>query len=241
MTINNPNLGLTNAQYSPWRASAEAIAGSSYIFDPANVGNTPYRPKQWNEELLFFLTASVYDLNTKEYSTRYYYFDGVLKTEHVNQRRITQHPVQVGANITDHSFQLPARLTMEIGVSDAMDCYSLSNDWTSETVGRSINAFQGLKKLQESGKSLSVTTRLFTYDNMVIESISVPEDYRTLYTLRASIIFQQIITVQISSTKISTMPHTVKQTFKGPQQKITVSGNNSGNSPLTNLLGNFGL
>jgi hypothetical protein len=237
MTINNPNLGLTNAQYSPWRVSAEAIAGSSYIFDPANVGNTPYRPKQWNEELLFFLTASVYDLNTKEYSIRYYYFDGVLKTEHVNQRRITQHPVQVGANITDHSFQLPARLTMEIGVSDVMDCYSLSNDWTSETVGRSINAFQGLKKLQESGKSLSVTTRLFTYDNMIIESISVPEDYRTLYSLRASIIFQQIITVQTSRTKISLVKNTTDTTNLGPISTEVISVDNPYNSSVKNALG----
>ena len=80
MPISNPNLGLTNVQYFPWRASAEAIAGSAYIFDPANVSNNPYRPKQWNEKLLFFLTEK----NSE--GDYYYYFDAVLKTEHVNQR-----------------------------------------------------------------------------------------------------------------------------------------------------------
>jgi len=240
MTINNPNLGLTNTQYSPWKASAETIAGSAYIFDPANVSNNPYRPKQWGEKekLLFYITVKNYNGEEINYD---YFFDGVLKTEHVNQRRITQHPVQVGANIADHSFQLPARLTMEIGVSDVMDCYKKSQEWIKYTSSRSINAFQELKKIQETGVALSVTTRLFTYDNMVIESISVPEDYRTLYTLRASIIFQQIITVQTSTVKISTTKQKTVETKKGPQQKITISGNNSENSNLTNFLGNLGL
>jgi hypothetical protein len=228
MTINNPNLGLTNIQYSPWKASAETIAGSSYIFDPANVSNNPYRPKQWNETLLFFLTVK----NTE--GDYYYYFDGVLKTEHVNQRRITQHPVQIGANITDHSFQLPARLTMEIGVSDVMDCYKGEYDWMSETDSRSINAFQKLKKIEESGIALSVTTRLFTYDNMVIESISVPEDYRTRYTLRASIIFQQIITVQTSRTKISLVKNTTDTTNLGPKTTISFSDPLAG-APISSI------
>lgn len=231
MPISNPNLGLTNVQYSPWRASAEAIAGSAYIFDPANVSNNPYRPKQWNEKLLFFLTEK----NSE--GDYYYYFDAVLKTEHVNQRRITQHPVQVGANITDHSFQLPARLTMEIGVSDVMDCFKGDYDWTWETDSRSINAFQKLKKIQESGIALSVTTRLFTYDNMVIESISVPEDYRTLYSLRASIIFQQIITIQTSTTKISLVKDKTDTTEKGPISTEIFSVENPYNSNTLNLFG----
>jgi hypothetical protein len=228
MPISNPQLSLTNAQYSVWKISAEAIAGSSYIFDPGNVTFNPYRPKQWNEKLLFYLMDS---------DGKYYFFDAVLKTEHVNQRRITQHPIQVGANISDHSFQLPARLTMEIGVSDVMDCYNASYDWVSEEVGRSINAFQGLKKLQDSGQSLSVTTRLFTYDNMIIESISVPEDYRTLYSLRASIIFQQIITVQTSTTKTSLIKDTTNNTALGPVSTEILTIDNPYYSSAKNILG----
>ena len=48
-----------------------------------------------------------------------FFFDAVFRTNHESHLRITSHPVQGGANISDHCFMEPARITMEIGMSDA--------------------------------------------------------------------------------------------------------------------------
>jgi hypothetical protein len=53
-------------------------------------------------------------------NTKAYFFDAILREDHTTQRRITEHPVQSGANINDYSYQMPARLILEIGMSDAM-------------------------------------------------------------------------------------------------------------------------
>ncbi|HEX4209508.1 MAG TPA: hypothetical protein VHY56_03880, partial [Candidatus Binataceae bacterium] len=44
-----------------------------------------------------------------------YVFDAILRAEHQRELRKTEHPVQTGANITDHAYLLPARITLEIG------------------------------------------------------------------------------------------------------------------------------
>ncbi len=212
----NPLLDVAGVQYMAWRATAQAIAGTGYLGSTGSVGTHPYRPYQWHDSnttspILFYMTSA--------YSA--YFFDAVLKAEHNNQRRITEHPVQTGANITDHSYQLAARLSLEIGVSDVMDCYDAEYDWNAIAFYndgspiRSINAFQGLLALQKSGEALSVTTRLFTYDNMIIENIIVPEDYKTLYSLRATIFFQQIIVAEASKTKVSLHPSITDEEKKG--------------------------
>src|SRR3972149_4267465 len=59
-----------------------------------------------------------------------YFFDAFIRQEHRTTRRITEHPVQDGANISDHSYQLPAQLTLEIGMSDAMDAV-VNGVWAS--------------------------------------------------------------------------------------------------------------
>lgn len=220
----NPQLSLTFAQYAPWNASIKAIAGTSYLEGVKKENKTqPNRPKVWVDEykepkMMFYMESD---------SGQKYFFDAVLKTEHNLRRTITSHPVQIGANITDHSFQQPVRLSLEIGVSDSMDCYSKEDDWTgSVTINgyscRSINAYQELRRIMNSGNPMTVHTRIETYDNMIIESITVPEDFKTKYELRASILFQEIITVEASRTKTSTKEWTTLQTNGGGKNPIAV-------------------
>ena len=46
-----------------------------------------------------------------------YVFDAVLKLDHERRLAITDHPVEEGANITDHSYLEPKSLSIEIGMS----------------------------------------------------------------------------------------------------------------------------
>ena len=48
-------------------------------------------------------------------------FDAVLKTDHTSKVTATSHPVESGANISDHAFVEPAEISLEVGVSDCDD------------------------------------------------------------------------------------------------------------------------
>ena len=69
----------------------------------------------------------ILDLNSPPISSLVYlktniggwFFDAFLRSTHTSRLKITDHPVQTGAALTDHSYLEPQELTMEIGMSDA--------------------------------------------------------------------------------------------------------------------------
>ena len=81
----------------------------------------------------------------------------------------TEHPVQTGASIADHAYIVPARLVLDIGMSDAMDAYFSPTTWSGSD-SKSVAAYQTMLALQFSRIPLTITTKLRTYQNMVIDS-----------------------------------------------------------------------
>jgi hypothetical protein len=212
----NGLLNLGGIQEAPWKIFTGAMGR------PTNEG---FRPSSWGEMLQLFYIKD---------SKRNYFFDAVLKTDHVNQRRLTTHPVQSGANITDHSYKIPSKLTMEIGISDAMSILGFDGNepWTGYgvTKERSVIAFNQLLTMSDSGQPFTVMTRLKKYTNMVIESIEAIEDYRTLHELRASIVFTEVILasgVNIKKESADIMVTNNIDTGPVQGQKMTPRNNNS--------------
>lgn len=122
-----------------------------------------------------------------------FYFDAVFSTEHSANVTVTEHPVQVGAPITDHAYQEPDEVTMEIGMSDAM--VGVSND-------HSVNAFTMLRQIMVKREPVKLVTRLKTYSNMVLTSISAPDDQSTMYGLKATIMLRSVNIVSVSVIKV---------------------------------------
>ena len=131
-------------------------------------------------------------------------FDFVFSAEHKMNLKPTEHPVQSGSSITDHSIMQPDEVILEIGMSD-----------TASGAGSnySVNGYQMLRAIMQKREPLTLTTRLNTYRDMLITSISAPDDVSTMFALKASIYLQQIkiatvatVTVQqkVSSSKPST-------------------------------------
>ena len=186
----------------------------------------PYRPSQWSEPQLTYIVDS---------KGNFYFFDAVVRTEHFRSLRITEHPVQTGANLSDHSFQMPAHLSLEIGMSDAMDSYQ-PGQYQSGLASKSVNAYQAFLGLQLARLPVTITTRLDTYENMIIEQISAPDDVKTRYGLKAVITLKQIITAVVSNTKISANPQANQQTNVGPVQPTPPQG-----SALQGILSSVGI
>jgi hypothetical protein len=151
-----------------------------------------------------------------------YFFDAVFKTDHTDKLQITEHPVETGASVTDHSFKEPRALSMEIGMSDV--CSSFINGQFAQKSSRSVSAYEILKQLQANRVPLRVYTRLSVYDNMLIETITSPDDYKTISGLRATVGFREVI-VAVTNTVIlpnrtSANPQKTGSTNQGTVQPV---------------------
>ena len=193
-----------------------------------------WRPPQWNKPAVYMITVQGNvgtsdtsnlgpvqgTITTKSLATTMYVFDAVVRASHNLQLQITEHPVQTGANISDHAYMLPFRVTLEIGISDAMAQFGgKANDWTG-TTSKSVSAFQTLMSLQANRVFLTLSTRLYTYSNMMIESIAPEETNATIASLRATVTFKQVFTATVATQSVSARPNTTDNTQLATQQAV---------------------
>lgn len=198
---------------SDWKlfsyASIPLAAGAAIL-----TGLNGYRPFQWS------LAGVSNDPNQLVYlhtNIAGYFFDAIFRVEHLSNLRITEHPVQDGANISDHAYKLPEHITLEIGMSDCMDSFISGQFGVGD--GKSIQAYQVLKGMQEARNPLSVVTRLQVYNNMLIESIVAMDDVHTRFGGKFIVTLKQIITAQLATTTVkSDRPQTTQETPKAQVQ-----------------------
>jgi hypothetical protein len=190
----------------PWsvigKVQGATIAGKGLFnaYAPASMKKTPMfyieyveDNPEYNTALNQYTMGSIALRDIAPQVQKKMYFDAVFRTEHLSARQITSHPVQTGANISDHSYKIPSTLSMDVGVSDVMANFNPMGLIFSNAKSKSVNAFEELLKIQDSGNPITVYTRLKKYENMIIERVSAREDAKTLYELRAQIQLQEVI------------------------------------------------
>lgn len=148
-----------------------------------------------------------------------WFFDAILRAEHTTKLRITEHPVQSGAAITDHAFLEPAELVLEVGMTDTAE--SIVPGQFQEGSSRSVVAYHLLLDLQSLRVPLKIFTHLNIYENMLIEVISVPDDYKTSSALKATVTFKQILVAEVTTVKLSERPQVTDSTNRGNPEPVT--------------------
>ena len=145
-----------------------------------------------------------------------FFFDAVFSTQHRLTVTVTRHPVQDGASISDHAYKEPDEVMLDIGMSDAM----------ADTLkGHSVNAYKTLCAMMELRQPVKLVTRLKTYTDMVITSISAPDDVKTMNGLRATIIFSKVELVKAKTVKVK---ETIKSSKGGGSKKNTAKNPTGG-------------
>lgn len=214
---------------------------SSSAVTPSGNG---FRPPQWSRPALTSITANLpasgaasapgADAQQPAPTTlTTYIFDAIFRLDHSQELILTEHPVQggtaqasggsaaSGGSIVDHAYLRPSDLSMEIGMSDAMDSYT-PGQWSGSSSSKSVNAYETLLNLQQLRIPLTIVTRLKTYSNMVIRYVRAPDDNRTLRALRVSVQFRQIIAGVVGVTTQSARPSTTTTTNPGTAQPEAV-------------------
>lgn len=146
-------------------------------------------------------------------------FDAYFNVRHESSLSITEHPIQTGADVSDHAFEEAKIVTFEVGMSDVMQDISDTrfNKFEGDS-SRSVSAYKILRRLQSERIPIQFVTRLWSYTNMLIENISAPDDNKTTYGLRATVILKEIFVASVTTVKISERPHKSEETNEGDQK-----------------------
>ena len=145
----------------------------------------------------------------------------VVEEKHRDELVITNHPVQNGANITDHAYKQPAMVSLRYGWSSSGALYSL--DLGAPSVD---DVYSMLLKLQESRQPFDVVTGKRNYSNMLIRSIDLVTDKTTEKSIIVDVLLQQIIIVEtqaatLKSPSVMAMPEkTAPVTNAGVKQPV---------------------
>jgi hypothetical protein len=130
---------------------------------------------------------------------------------HTDDLTITAHPVEQGAQITDHAIKEPAVVVIRAGWSQsslsgligaAKSILSgggfgglLGNDYARET-------YDKLLKLQADRQPIEVVTGKRKYKNMLMRSLAMTTDRTTENVLVVTATFREIIMVETQSTTL---------------------------------------
>lgn len=141
----------------------------------------------------------------------------VVEEDYNDDLRITDHPVEQGAAITDHSYKEPARLKMTAAWSPG-----LSTIFNAQYVN---DVYDRLLILQNSRVPFSVQAGRRYYTNMLMRSLNTKRDQKTNNILLVQAFCRQIIIV---NTQVVTVPPNAVQ--KDPS--VTGATTNRGRQQL---------
>jgi hypothetical protein len=124
--------------------------------------------------------------------------DVALVEEPVFDSEITDKPVEVGANITDHQRLLPTDLMVEGFVSDSPTGSIV--DRRSQGSVPSVDAYAYFKTLRESKEPFTVQTTKDIFDNMLVRTLSPISTTQDGFRFRCT--FKQVVFVTNERTTI---------------------------------------
>lgn len=119
----------------------------------------------------------------------------VLSERHHDALRITDHPVEQGAAVSDHAYKLPAEVEIRGGWSFAAgDFQGPIPRFTDSSLLSSLYAV--LLQLQSNRVLVTLVTGKRTYPAMLLESLGVSTDEKSENTLMFVANFRQLFIVQ---------------------------------------------
>lgn len=122
--------------------------------------------------------------------------DVTLEETHVDELAITEHPVEQGAAITDHSYKRPEHVTIRCGWSNSSLIAFGNPNYVRQIYSNFVD-------LQNSREPFDIFTGKRFYTNMLIERMMVTTDEKTENVLMMVVDCREVIIV---STQTVTVP-----------------------------------
>jgi hypothetical protein len=135
---------------------------------------------------------------------------------------VTDHPVETGASITDHSLVRPVILSIE-GIITDTPIGLIAESREESGVLPTNDGFQKLLDIKDAREPVTIVTSLKTFKNMVMQSLTVPRDASTGDALIFRATFKQIRLVTNARTTIPVLvPRAKKKINRGNKASAAV-------------------
>ena len=118
-----------------------------------------------------------------------------------DQLRITDHPVEIGAAVTDHAFKMPVELEMKAGWSDS----------SGQQAGYIRQIYNQLIALQAGREPFTLYSGKRVYQNMLLAGLIQATDYKSENALQTTLRFREILltyTTQAAGSQQGVTPTT---------------------------------
>jgi len=149
-------------------------------------------------------------------------FDASLSERYTRTKEVTNHPVESGADVTDHTRVLPLEITIHGWVTDDPIIFlkslrALPSVSGGSPLTRSFDAWRELNRIMDEESTLKVVTDLDEFENMVLTGIDTIKEKDTGRILDATITLKKIT---IATTEVVDAPE--------PQQENRSDKTNNG-------------
>ncbi|WP_407323579.1 phage baseplate protein [Acinetobacter pittii] len=130
--------------------------------------------------------------------------DVTIEEKHKDEHKITEHPTEVGASISDHAYSEPPEVMMKVGWSESAGALNgfLGNTILGGNTSLSI-VYETLLQLKDRSVLLIISTGKRLYTNMLIKSLGCITDRQTENVLMIDITFKKILIVSTEMSLIA--------------------------------------
>lgn len=141
-----------------------------------------------------------------------------IEESHRDDLEITDHPVELGAPVSDHAFKRPREVIIKCGWSNSPSSPGFLNGLGAAATGtlagvasltgqagpqQTLEIYQKLLALQESRVPFDILTGKTKYSNMLIATLTTVTDEHTENTLMVTLVCRQVIIV---NTQVVAIP-----------------------------------
>lgn len=129
----------------------------------------------------------------------------VISEKHSDTLEITEHPVEVGAAISDHAYRRPSEVVMQVGFAGGGSLLDLL-DTTSFGVSAGLSpreVYQNLLDIQNSRVPFDVVTGKRLYSNMLIRAMEVTTERSTENVLSAVLTLREVIITSTTTSQVA--------------------------------------
>src|SRR5258708_22204820 len=177
-------------------------------------------------------------------STVYLTFDVSLSETHQTDVEVTEHHIEQGAVITDHARPKPAVVTLEGLISNTPIKNLIQTGgalFVKGSAGPVEDAYRKLLFLKDNAKLSTIITKLATYKNMLLFSLTVPRDAKIGDTLKFTAIFKEIrqVTLQTIALPPTKQPRGKGKKNLGKKQPAPATPPAANRSILTGAVNMF--
>jgi hypothetical protein len=156
--------------------------------------------------------------------------DACISRNYDFRAQVTQFPIETGSTVTDHVHLQPDELTLEgmvsnVPVTEVPTVLDLRGDAQASpgatAGGRAQQAYDALLTVFRKRLPLTVFTEHNIYEDMILESLSIPKDRVTGDSLKFSASLKKIYTVK---TLTASLPTDVVARLKRRRKKTKKAG-----------------